>query len=144
MTDLDSGLASLGTRIDGDMLTDPISRRVYATDASPYEVLPIGIARPRHAEDCVALVQFATELKVPLIPRGAGYQSGGPVCGRWTGGGSVSLYGPHQRYRCDRPTCPGAAWGGTESAKRALASGRVDVHPRPIHCRPLQHRWDDR
>ncbi len=75
------GLAALGSRIDGEVLTDRLSRMLYATDASPYEKLPLGIVRPRHRDDCIALVRHAARHLVPLIPRAAGTSLAGQCVG---------------------------------------------------------------
>jgi FAD/FMN-containing dehydrogenase/Fe-S oxidoreductase len=80
---LDATLArELARALDGEVLTDRLERRLYATDASPYEVVPLGVVRPRHREDCVALVRFARRHRVPLHPRGAGTGLAGQSIGR--------------------------------------------------------------
>src|SRR5215472_6466746 len=58
--------------IHGDVLCDDISRTLYSTDASLFEVRPLGVVLPRDEEDVGALVRYAAENDVPLIPRGAG------------------------------------------------------------------------
>jgi FAD/FMN-containing dehydrogenase/Fe-S oxidoreductase len=56
----------------GELLFDDLSRALYSTDASIFEVRPAGVAVPRDEEDIQALVKYAAENHVPLIPRGAG------------------------------------------------------------------------
>ncbi len=63
------------------MSFDPVSRLLYATDASLYEEMPLGVARPRHKEDCAAIVRFAARHKIPLIPRAAGTSLAGQCVG---------------------------------------------------------------
>src|SRR5437588_928304 len=58
--------------IKGEILTDELSCRLYSTDASVFEVRPAGVVLPRDEEDLQALVRYAGEHQVPLIPRGAG------------------------------------------------------------------------
>ncbi|OYP35184.1 anaerobic glycerol-3-phosphate dehydrogenase subunit C [Rhodopirellula sp. MGV] len=58
--------------VRGDVLCDDVSRTLYSTDASIYELQPIGVIRPRSAADVVAIVRYASEHDVPLHPRGAG------------------------------------------------------------------------
>lgn len=65
-------LEALQRELDGEVLTDSVSRALFATDASPYQQLPIGVVRPFHRQDCVRIMQFAARHRVPLIPRGAG------------------------------------------------------------------------
>ena len=47
-------------------------RGLYATDASPFEVAPLGVAFPEDAEDLAVLVKYCHENALPLVPRGAG------------------------------------------------------------------------
>jgi hypothetical protein len=39
--------SDLASRIEGEVLADLLTRMLYATDASPYEKLPLGVVRPR-------------------------------------------------------------------------------------------------
>ena len=41
-------LAGLANQIDGELLDDETTRKLYATDASMYQQLPLGVAYPRH------------------------------------------------------------------------------------------------
>ncbi len=76
-----AALNELASSIDGDVLTDGTSRRLYSTDASVYQQLPVGIVRPRHRADCEAVVRFAVEQGFPLIPRAAGTSLAGQCVG---------------------------------------------------------------
>ena len=58
--------------IRGELLFDDLSRHLYSTDASLFELLPLGVVLPRDEEDLQALVRYAGEHQIPLIPRGAG------------------------------------------------------------------------
>ena len=58
--------------LKGELLFDDLSRTLYATDASIFEVRPVGVAVPRDEEDVAALVRYAGENQVPLTARGAG------------------------------------------------------------------------
>ncbi|MEE8263834.1 MAG: FAD-linked oxidase C-terminal domain-containing protein [Gammaproteobacteria bacterium] len=74
-------LEALQRELDGEVLTDSVSRALFATDASPYQQLPIGVVRPFHRQDCVRIMQFAARHRVPLIPRGAGTSLAGQCVG---------------------------------------------------------------
>ncbi len=56
----------------GEVRTDSISRTLYSTDASLYEVVPLGVFFPESAEDVQAAVTLAHAHQVPLLPRGGG------------------------------------------------------------------------
>ncbi len=58
--------------LKGELLFDDLSRTLYSTDASIFEVKPVGVAVPRDEDDVAALVRYAGENQVPLIARGAG------------------------------------------------------------------------
>lgn len=79
--------------VRGDVLCDSVSTTLYATDASIYEVLPIGIVRPRSTADVVAVVQYAGEQDLAIHPRGAG--SG--VAGESIGPGLVIDFSRYMR-----------------------------------------------
>jgi FAD/FMN-containing dehydrogenase/Fe-S oxidoreductase len=67
--------------IQGELLFDDLSRTLYATDASIFQVLPLGIAVPRDEEDVQTLVRYAAEHHLALIPRGAGTGLAGEALG---------------------------------------------------------------
>ncbi len=56
----------------GELLFDDLSRALYSTDASIFQIRPLGVAVPRDEEDVQALVRYAGENQLPLIARGAG------------------------------------------------------------------------
>src|SRR5438067_9463409 len=58
--------------VKGELLFDELSRALYSTDASIFQVRPLGVAAPRDEEDVQALVRYGAEHQVPLVPRGAG------------------------------------------------------------------------
>src|SRR6266567_8756139 len=51
---------------------DNLTRQLYATDASIYQIEPVGVAFPRHPRQASALIAAAAQAGVPVIPRGAG------------------------------------------------------------------------
>ncbi|MCE2726320.1 MAG: FAD-binding oxidoreductase [Planctomycetaceae bacterium] len=71
--------------VAGDVLCADADRRLYATDASLFEVRPLVVVRPRSAEDVAATVAWAAQRGVPVHPRGGGSS----VCGGSLGPGVV-------------------------------------------------------
>jgi FAD/FMN-containing dehydrogenase/Fe-S oxidoreductase len=66
--------------VSGDVICDDVGRSLYATDGSLFEVQPLGVVRPRTAEDVAATVRWAAERGVPVHARGAGSSvAGGPL-----------------------------------------------------------------
>jgi FAD/FMN-containing dehydrogenase/Fe-S oxidoreductase len=78
--------AALETRLrralKGDVLFDDFSRGRYATDASIYQIEPIGVVVPRDAEDVAAAFAIVREEGVALLPRGGGTSQCGQTVGR--------------------------------------------------------------
>ncbi len=78
----DSPLAAqLSLEIEGDILFDAFSRGRYSTDASMYQIEPIGVVVPRHRQDVLCAIQIAAEHGVPVLPRGAGTSQAGQTVG---------------------------------------------------------------
>ena len=69
MNDLERELRK---EIRGDVRFDPGSRLLYSTDASMYQVEPVGVVIPRDADDVQAAVKVAGKLGVAILPRGGG------------------------------------------------------------------------
>ena len=65
----------------GEVLFDAASRGRYATDASLYQIEPAGVLVPRRAEDIASAIDIARDLKVPVLPRGAGTSQCGQTVG---------------------------------------------------------------
>jgi len=51
---------------------DRMTRLLYSTDASNYQITPIGVTFPRHVDDVVAIHEIAAQYNLPLLPRGGG------------------------------------------------------------------------
>ena len=58
--------------VEGDVRFDDYSRLLYASDASMYQVEPIGVVMPRSAADVHAVLELANRYNVPVLPRGGG------------------------------------------------------------------------
>src|SRR5215467_8918302 len=69
MNDLERELRRV---VEGDVRFDAYSRLLYATDASMYQVEPIGVVLPRTAADVQAVLALANRYNVPVLPRGGG------------------------------------------------------------------------
>jgi len=67
--------------VSGEVLCDPASRALYATDGSLMEIRPVAVVRPRSAEDVAATVRWAAEHGVPVHARGAGSSLTGAALG---------------------------------------------------------------
>src|SRR4029450_4906631 len=73
--------AELKKRLDGDIHFDRYSRLLYSTDASIYQIEPIGVVVPRHKGDVQAVIEIANRFQVPVLPRGGGTSLAGQTVG---------------------------------------------------------------
>jgi FAD/FMN-containing dehydrogenase/Fe-S oxidoreductase len=89
---LDSDFVNeLRKRFTGDIRLDLASCILYSTDASMYQIEPLGVAFPKNQEDLHAAVELAAKYKVPILPRGSGTSLAGQAigdalildCSRW-------------------------------------------------------------
>ena len=62
----------LRKRVAGPVRFDSVSRVLYSTDASIYQMEPIGVVMPRSREDVLAVMEIAAGRGVPVLPRGGG------------------------------------------------------------------------
>ena len=78
----DGALAKrLAHEVEGDVLFDPASRGRYSTDASHYQIEPIGVVVPKTADDIARVIAIAAEQGLPVLPRGAGTSQCGQTVG---------------------------------------------------------------
>lgn len=78
----DSLLSTLGLSLQGALHTDTVMKTLYATDASAYREMPLGVAIPETEADLLQIIRFADEHAIPLIPRTAGTSLAGQVVGK--------------------------------------------------------------
>jgi FAD/FMN-containing dehydrogenase/Fe-S oxidoreductase len=83
----------LAAETGGEVLFSPADRGRYATDASIYQVMPVGVFVPRSAEDARIALDICRDLKVPVVPRGGGTSQ----CGQTVGAGLVIDFSKHVR-----------------------------------------------
>jgi FAD/FMN-containing dehydrogenase/Fe-S oxidoreductase len=71
----------LRQHLQGEVRFDLTTRRLYSTDASIYQIEPLGVVLPKTADDLHAAVQIATEMRIPITPRGGGTSLSGQSIG---------------------------------------------------------------
>src|ERR1700745_2570257 len=74
--------AFLRREIQGEVLFDAFSRGRYSTDASIYQLEPLGVVAPKSREDGAAAIAIAGEEGVPVLPRGGGTSQCGQTVAR--------------------------------------------------------------
>ncbi len=79
---VDSPLAArLKREVQGEVLFDAAALGRYATDASIYQIEPVGVVVPRSEGDATVALQIAADAGVPVLPRGAGTSQCGQTVG---------------------------------------------------------------
>ena len=134
----------LRQHVSGEVRFDDTSRRLYATDASHYQIQPLGVVLPKTADDLAVTVQIAADLNVPITARGGGTslsgQSIGPGividCSKYLNAvGEVDVTGRRVRVQ------PGVV---LDHLNRELAPPRADVRPGRGDRQPRHARRHDR
>ena len=74
-------LSELQNRIEGEVFADDLHRIIYATDASVYREIPLGVVYPRSDSDVQAIIQFCNANSISLIPRAGGTSLAGQCVG---------------------------------------------------------------
>jgi len=78
----DSALASrLERETEAEVLFDSFSRGRYSTDASIYQIEPLGVTVPKTRADVAAIMEIAAQEGIPVLPRGGGTSQCGQTVG---------------------------------------------------------------
>ncbi len=73
--------AELHARISGEVKFDRVNRMPYSTDASNYQIEPVGVVIPRTTDDVIGAIELARSHGVPVLPRGGGSSLAGQAVG---------------------------------------------------------------
>jgi FAD/FMN-containing dehydrogenase/Fe-S oxidoreductase len=73
--------AELTARLQGEVRFDRVSRMLYSTDASNYQIDPVGVVVPRTMDDVIGAMDLAASHGVAILPRGGGSSLAGQAVG---------------------------------------------------------------
>ena len=96
----------LTQEIEGEVLFDPFSRGRYSTDASHYQIEPIGGVVPKPADAISRIIEIAADDGVPVLPRGGGTSQ----CGQTVGEAVVVDVSKHLNRVLDFDVEASTAW----------------------------------
>ena len=82
----------ISSKVEGKTLFDDFSRGRYSTDASVYQIKPIGVVLPKDTNDVLNLMEYSQKNSIPLLARGGGSSQ----CGQTVGESIVLDYSRHQ------------------------------------------------
>src|SRR5882762_1547792 len=71
----------LEQRISGEVRFDAVSRALYSTDASVYQIEPLGVVIPRSCDDVARTIEIARRHRVSITARGGGTSQAGQAIG---------------------------------------------------------------
>ena len=71
----------ISSKVDGKTLFDEFSRGRYCTDASVYQIKPLGVVLPKDTNDVLSLMEYSQKNSVPLLARGGGSSQCGQTVG---------------------------------------------------------------
>ena len=71
----------LSQNISGEVRFDDMSRALWSTDASIYQIKPVGVVLPKSEEDIIATLELASKNDVTILPRGGGTSLAGQTVG---------------------------------------------------------------
>jgi FAD/FMN-containing dehydrogenase/Fe-S oxidoreductase len=71
----------LEQRLEGEVRFDKVSRALYSTDASVYQIEPLGVVLPRSRDDLIRVVRICAKFRCPLTMRGGGTSQAGQAIG---------------------------------------------------------------
>ena len=87
----------ISNKVEGKTLFDDFSRGRYSTDASVYQIKPIGVVLPRDTNDVLNVMEYSQQNSIPLLARGGGSSQ----CGQTVGESIVLDYSRHQNKILD-------------------------------------------
>ena len=87
----------ISSKVDGKTLFDEFSRGRYSTDASVYQIKPIGVVLPKDTNDVLNVMEYSQNNSIPLLARGGGSSQ----CGQTVGESLVLDYSRHQNKILD-------------------------------------------
>ena len=110
----------LKAELVGEVQFDRFTRGRYATDASHYQIMPLGVVVPRTIEEAERALAIAREEGVSVLPRGGGTSQSGQT---------VNDVAGHRLLEASRPACSsstspaGAAWSSPASCSTSSTAG---------------------
>ena len=71
----------LSGKIAGEVHFDRINRAIYSTDASVYQIMPVGVVKPKTRDDVLTVMRVCRECSIPITARGGGTSQAGQAIG---------------------------------------------------------------
>jgi len=127
---------ALDALVDGDVRFDSYSRQLYATDASAYEVTPIGVVMPTSTDDVAAVMAYCADNEIPVLPRGGGTSLAGQTV-------NTAVVLDFSKYMDDIVAVDPAAETATAEAGTILGELNAELRPHDLKFAP-DPAWGDK
>ncbi len=134
----------LRRELRGEVLFDAFSRGRYATDASIYQIEPLGVVVPHSREDAAAAIAIAREEGVPVLPRGGGTSQCGQTVARALVIDCSKYLDRVISVDVEGAAGAGRAGGRARPAQPAVAQGQAVLSGRSVDGEPRDDRRHDR
>ena len=59
---------SLSQNIQGEVRSDEMSKTLWSTDASIYQINPVAVVLPKSKDDVISVVETCAKYGVPVLP----------------------------------------------------------------------------
>src|SRR4051795_7213544 len=73
--------SDIASHLEGEVRFDSLSRALYATDASVYQILPAGVVIPKNQDDILRALSICRRFHCPITMRGGGTSQAGQAIG---------------------------------------------------------------
>jgi FAD/FMN-containing dehydrogenase/Fe-S oxidoreductase len=81
LVDVEALRSELQRQIEGEVRFDQISRALYSSDASVYQIQPLGVVIPKNRQDIIRVVEICGRFRCPITMRGGGTSQAGQAIG---------------------------------------------------------------
>ena len=113
----------LKAEVAGEVLFDRFTRGRYATDASHYQMMPLGVVTPRTMDDAERAIAIAREEGVTVLPRGGGTSQ----CGQTVNDSLVIDCSKYLNRHLDLDVAASAAWSSRASCS-TISTAQLKPH----------------
>src|SRR5215471_10161904 len=72
---------ALAENVNGEVRFERLDRAIYSTDASVYQIVPLGVVLPKTPDDVIATLKICARFGVPITARGGGTSQAGQSIG---------------------------------------------------------------
>ena len=126
----------LESQIEGEVRFDAVSRALYSTDASVYQIEPLGVVVAKSREDLIRIVRIASQFRCPITLRGGGTAQAGQAIGAGLQVDTSKYYNQILELNVEERWVRVAAGHRARRTERRSAPPRPSLRARRFHRQP--------